>query len=168
MYAQITIIRFSNPAKKPGPAFNVVMAAAYSDGSDYFYRPNDDTIPVTQWASKFVNLLRSNRPRNFGVVGPLAITDTGGNTRILTHDFVSRVHFEIFNTYYPVSLADWTMDDWISTIYGNHHTCRLSSVKVNHTTLGQNDGNPRYQVFPLGASYGPLYFTSNHLIDVQG
>ena len=146
IFVQLRIIRFLNPAKKPGPAFNVVLGAGYIDGSDYFYRPNDDTVPVTPWAENFVQLLESNTPANFGVVGPEVLTDTGGNTRILTHDFVSRVHFEIFDTYYPISLADWMMDDWISSVYGDYHTCRLRAVKVNHTTLGQNEGNPRYKV----------------------
>lgn len=143
---ELRIVTFVNPAKKPGPAFNVVMGVGYFDGSDYFYRSNDDTVPTSYWTSAFVDVLQENSPRGFGIVGPTTLTDTGGNRRILTHDFVSRVHYEIFDSYYPISLAAWMMDDWGSTVYGNHHTCRLEHVTVNHTTLGQNDGKPRYSI----------------------
>ncbi len=38
-----------------------------------------------------------------------------GNDKILTHDFVHRLHLEIFDmNYYPPELVDWWMDDWIS------------------------------------------------------
>ena len=36
--------------------------------------------------------------------------------QILTHDFVHRTHKHIFQTYYPVVLTDWWMDDWISKV----------------------------------------------------
>jgi hypothetical protein len=37
------LLRFDNPFKKPGPAFNFMMGAAGTDGADYLYRVNDDT-----------------------------------------------------------------------------------------------------------------------------
>ena len=48
----------------------------------------------------------------YGVIGPLC---NQGNERILTHDFTTRLHMEIFEmNYYPPELVDWWMDDWIS------------------------------------------------------
>ena len=34
---QVTLLRYRNEMRKPGPAFNYMTAAAYEDGSDYMY-----------------------------------------------------------------------------------------------------------------------------------
>lgn len=75
------IIPFENPAKKPGPAFNVAMAALFEDGAEYLYRTNDDTVLSSAFASTFIKKLESYRPQNVGVVAP---THRGGNTDIMT------------------------------------------------------------------------------------
>lgn len=50
---------------------------------------------------------------------------------MLTHDFVNRVHMEIFNMqYYPPELKDWWMDDWISRVYGHRRVLKASDVQV--------------------------------------
>lgn len=72
---------------------------------------------------------------SIGVVGPRC---RQGNGKILTHDFVNRVHMEIFNeTYYPMELTDWWLDDWISQVYGEDRTMRAHRIEVLHHTAHQ-------------------------------
>ena len=68
---------------------------------------------------------------------------SGGLERILTHDFVHRMHLEIFKgAYYPVELVDWYMDDWISVVYGSKRTIKASEFWVTHHTTHHGQ---RYQ-----------------------
>ena len=77
----------------------------------------------------------------FGVVGPKC---TQGNQKILTHDFVHRIHMEIFEmNYYPPELTDWWMDDWISYVYGYKRTLKAKSHPVIHHTGAHGQ---RYEV----------------------
>ena len=115
------LLRFENTLRKPGPAFNFMMAAAAEDGADYLYRINDDTQFATAWLPEAVRTLRGYSPPNVGVVGPVCHE---GNTRILTHDLVHRTHLEIFELYYPAILSDWWMDDWITKVYGPARTTK--------------------------------------------
>ena len=74
-----------------------------------------------------------------GVVGP---THSGGNTGILTYDFVHRTHVDIFGFYYPRLFTDWWGDDWITRIYKPHRCTKLSSARLAHTSsLGR-----RYEI----------------------
>ena len=64
---------------------------------EYYYRINDDTEMKTKnWTEQFIDALENFDPPNVGVVGP---THTGGNTRILTSDFVHYTHIEIHGFY---------------------------------------------------------------------
>lgn len=124
------LLRFDNVLRKPGPAFNFMMAAAAEDGADYLYRVNDDTEFVGDgWLSQAVRTLRSYSPANVGVVGPVCHE---GNTRILTHDLVHRTHLSIFEHYYPPILSDWWMDDWISHVYGPRRTTKGPFLVRHH------------------------------------
>ena len=119
---KFALLRFDNVLRKPGPAFNFMMAAAAADGADYLYRVNDDTEFVgAGWAAQAVGALRALSPPNVGVVGPICHE---GNARILTHDFVHRTHLQIFEFYYPPIFSDWWMDDWITHVYGPSRTRR--------------------------------------------
>ena len=90
---------------KPAWAQNDAMMEAYIDGMDYSYRINDDTLLGTPgWTEKFVNVLESMDPPNVGVVGP---THSGGNLKILTYDFTSSIHVDIFGFHYPKLFTDW-------------------------------------------------------------
>jgi hypothetical protein len=51
-----------------------------------------------KWTETFIGQLGSMSPRFVGVVGP---KHSGGNTAILTYDFVHRRHIEMFGFYYP-------------------------------------------------------------------
>ena len=134
------LLRFENVLRKPGPAFNYMMAAAAADGADYLYRVNDDTEFVgAGWASQAVAALRSYSPPNVGVVGPVCHE---GNTRILTHDLVHRTHLQIFEHYYPPIFSDWWMDDWITHVYGPARTTKGPFVVKHLWTVH----GTRYQV----------------------
>lgn len=128
-------VKVNNTSKKPGPVFLEMARAAYKAGTDYFYRINDDTELIANWAKVFVDGLNSKSlamNSTIGVVGP---TCTQGNSKILTHDFVSRIHMEIFQmNYYPPELTDWWMDDWISLVYGKLRTFKAKKVSVVHHT----------------------------------
>ena len=137
---RFALLRFDNVLRKPGPAFNFMMAAAAQDGADYLYRVNDDTQFVGKgWAAAAVRVLRGYSPPDVGVVGPRC---DEGNTRILTHDLVHRTHLDIFEHYYPPVFSDWWMDDWITKVYGTSRTHR-ATFRVRHHTGYQGT---RYEV----------------------
>ena len=90
---------------KPAWAQNDAMMEAYIDGMDYGYRINDDTrFETLGWTEKFIHTLESLDPPNVGVVGP---NHSGGNTNILTYDFTSSHHIDIFGFHYPKIFVDW-------------------------------------------------------------
>ena len=90
---------------KPAWAQNDAMMEAYLDGMDYGYRINDDTLlQTTGWTEKFIGALESLDPPNIGVVGP---THSRGNMNILTYDFTSMKHIDIFGYHYPKLFTDW-------------------------------------------------------------
>ena len=94
-----------NHRGKPAWAQNDAMMEAYIDGMDYGYRINDDTLLKRPgWTEAFINVLSSMDPPNVGVVGP---THSGGNTNILTYDFTSSVHIDVFGFHYPKIFTDW-------------------------------------------------------------
>ena len=133
-------IKVNNTLKKPGPVFMEMARTAYKEGAHYFYRLNDDTELIDNWPSIFVGAL-NNLGKPYGVVGP---TCRQGNQKILTHDFVHRLHMEIFEmNYYPAQLTDWWMDDWISFVYGQKRTFKAYDVKVIHHTGAHGQ---RYEV----------------------
>ena len=130
--ARHALLRFENGLRKPGPAFNFMMAAAAEDGADYLYRVNDDTQFVDAWVGRAVRTLRGYSPPNVGVVGPICHE---GNTRILTHDLVHRTHLQIFEFYYPPILSDWWMDDWITHVYGSSRFTKGPFLVRHHVSV---------------------------------
>ena len=84
---------------KPAWAQNDAMLEAYLYNMDYYYRINDDSVLSTPgWTEVFIKILKGYNPPNVGVVGPM---HQGGNTGILTYDFVHRSHLDMFGFYYP-------------------------------------------------------------------
>ena len=129
---RLVLSKYDNKAQKPGPAFNYITNLAYIDGSDYIYRINDDTYFVSPYSTHFIAALTEMGPP-YGAVGPLC---REGNTWILTHDFVHRLHHELMRGWhYPPTLTDWWMDDWISRVYGRRRTRRVDQVIVKHMML---------------------------------
>ena len=134
---RFALMRFHNPWRKPGPAFNFLTRAAFSDGADYLYRLNDDTILKSVWAQEAVRALRGFSPPLLGAVGPYC---RHGNQAILTHDIVHRQHLEIFEMYYPPVLTDWWLDDWMSNVYGINNTRKITP-EVDHFSGGAGGGD---------------------------
>jgi hypothetical protein len=125
------LVKVNNTLKKPGPVFIEMARAAFDAGANYFYRVNDDTEVLANWATLFVRTINSLGVP-YGVVGPSC---DQGNQKILTHDFVHRLHMEIFDmNYYPPELTDWWMDDWISLVYGQTRTFKAKDAPVTHHT----------------------------------
>lgn len=125
----LELVPFSNKLSKPGPVVNFLSRRAYDRGCDFLYSLNDDTELLTPWTSAFVRTLFQFSPPLHGVVGP---TCDQGNTAILTHDFVHRSHLDLFGAHHPEELADWWRDDWVSAVYGQRNTRKLSQVVVVH------------------------------------
>ena len=123
-------VRVSNPLRRPGPVFIAMAQAAHALHAEYFYRVNDDSEFLGRWPSLYTNTLQQLTPPGLGVVGPSCYDS---KDRILTHDFVHRLHMEIFDgLYYPPEFSDWYMDDWISAVYGPQRTFLSKRVGIDH------------------------------------
>jgi hypothetical protein len=137
----LKLVKVNNSLKKPGPVFVAMARAAYGLGADYFYRINDDTELMGHWPSVFVSALKA-LPPPFGVVGPTCLQ---GNGQILTHDFTSRTHMEVFemNYYPPVRSPSSPLS--LSFFLSSSLVSRFSSLSLlggSHTSF-----------FPYGISY---------------
>jgi hypothetical protein len=133
-------VKVINTLQKPGPVFIEMARRAYQIGANYFYRVNDDTEFKGHWPKLYVRALLSLQPP-YGVIGPSSL---GSNDAILTHDFVHRIHMEIFEmNYYPLVLTDWWMDNWISVVYGSQRTFLSKTSAVVHHTYAHGQ---RYEV----------------------
>ena len=111
--------------------FNSMMRDAHIGGADYLVRVNDDSEFISShWVSRATAKLASYEPPNVGMVGPTCLQE--GNNEIMTHDFVHRTHFEIFNDYYPDVFSSWWVDDWISKVYGPNRSTKISDWHVKH------------------------------------
>jgi hypothetical protein len=87
------------------------------------------------WTESFIRVLSGYNPPKIGVVGP---NHSGGNTGILTYDFVHRTHVDVFGFYYPRLFTDWWGDDWVTMIYRPDRSTKLHEVLLDHTLgLGQ-------------------------------
>jgi len=101
--------------------------AAVDLGIDYLYQVNDDVELLTSgWEDTLIGLLKQNN--NFGATGPKDVS----NNRILTQSFVHATHVRIFDFYFAEPFKNWYSDDWLSEVYGSHHTFRSHPVEVRH------------------------------------
>jgi len=115
--------------------WNTLAKEAYNS-CDYFYQCGDDIkFYDSEWSEKFVNVLKKNN--NIGVTGPLDLN----NKKLLTQSFVHKTHYDIFGYYYPPSIKNWYVDDWIHQVYQPNNNFWLKEIKVRNS-----GGPPRYQV----------------------
>ena len=126
-------------AGKPTWAQNDAMLEAYLDNVEYHYGVNNDTrFQTPNWTELFVHQLSLFDPPNVGVVGP---RHSGGNTGILTYDFVHRTHIDVLGYYYPRAFTDWWGDTWITRVYQPGRLKKLDDVRIAHTMgIGQRYG----------------------------
>tara|TARA_R110000868_G_scaffold54043_1_gene169327 strand:- start:1815 stop:2747 length:933 start_codon:yes stop_codon:yes gene_type:complete len=112
---------------------NLALIAAKE--CDYLYQSGDDIkFLCSGWEDIFITKLRKND--NFGVVGPWDTKYNDG--RILTQSFVHVTHLQIFGFYYPSTIVNWYVDDWITSIY---NASPEREIEVQNC-----GGTPRYQV----------------------
>ena len=127
---QLRFVR-CNHNGQPAPAQNYALMAAYAARMDYLYMVNDDTVLKTRdWTPRFIEELAKFTPPNVGAAGPHHL---GGNSGILTYNFVHRTHVDIFNTFYPRNFTDWYADNWISMVYLPNNVLKLSDIILIHT-----------------------------------
>ena len=118
--------------------WSMLFARAIRDGADYFFQVNDDlTLETPGWLTRYTGDLDLNG--GFGVAGPYDPFNNI-NCEILTQAMVSRKHWDIFGTLYPVALKDWKTDRWLTHVYnddraiggyGNNTFCSLDHVARN-------------------------------------
>jgi hypothetical protein len=116
---RVAVHTLEGTAHAPCWSWNELFARAHAAGADYFYQMGDDVRLVTAgWARAFSGALESNPALpGLGVTGPL---ETVAKT-ILTQAFVSRVHRDVFGTFYPSTFRNWWSDDWITRVYAPEH-----------------------------------------------
>ncbi|KAJ8598651.1 hypothetical protein CTAYLR_003043 [Chrysophaeum taylorii] len=134
----LRLFHFDDTLGAPSQAVSGLARRAVSDGADYVYQLNDDTILVSKdWLEILVESLRASPlAPNLGVAGPL---DTN-NERILTHAFVHRTHLDVFDAMFPPAFRNWWSDDWISAVYGARATFARKDVVVTHNVQSQKTG----------------------------
>lgn len=160
--ARLNLLRVENGLRRPGPAFNFALRAAYEDGADYLYRVNDDTVMETVWAGPLVSALLQFKPPNFGVVGPSAMVGRGSggdegdsDARLLTHDMTHRTHMDVFGAhYYPAVLDSWWMDDWMTRVYGGLETSKARQQPLGPPVITRTPFSPSGPAITSGASGG--------------
>lgn len=142
----LKLMHFDHLDGAPTQVVSQLALQAYSDGFEYFYQVNDDTILVTpNWATVFIETLKSNPiVPDFGVTGPKDMN----NDKIFTHSFTHRTHIDVFGHLFPPSFKNWWSDDWITTVYGAEHTFRLNDIEIKHNARTQKTGGEvqRYAV----------------------
>lgn len=115
--------------------WNQLFRLAYDEGCEYFYQCGDDIKFTTKgWINDSITMLQSNK--NIGITGP-----TNNNNFILTQVFVSRVHMEIFNYFFPETILNWGCDDWYNAVYKPDYYFPLKDHYCSN-----EGGSPRYVV----------------------
>ena len=125
----LRMFRFPN-THRVAMLWSMLFVKAMRDGADYFYQVNDDLTLVTpNWLTNFTATLDEHQ--GFGVVGPWDEFNEL-KCQVLTMSMVSRVHYDIFGTYYPVEMMNWKTDRWLTWVYGkNYTTCSNEFIANN-------------------------------------
>jgi len=144
----LVLRRCEGTAHSPVAVWNRLFADAHADGCDFFYQLGDDlALETAGWARDFPAALMLNRVApGLGVTGPVdrGYCDTRGHLKfdVLTQSFVSRLHMDIFGTYYPSAFRNWWSDDWITRVYAPEH-CRPAA---HHAVYNTSKTLMRYEI----------------------
>eukprot|EP01031_Cornospumella_fuschlensis_P034857 gene34857-42210_t len=147
----LRLMHFDHLEGAPSQVVSQLVLTAHSEGFDYFYQINDDTVIVSpNWPAKLIATLQ-NSPLlpNLGVTGPA----DSQNEKIFTHSFTHRTHIDIFGHLFPPSFKNWWSDDWISTVYGRMYTFRAEDVTIQHNVKAQKTGEWNRYVVDKSAQY---------------
>lgn len=107
--------------------WNNLFVRAYADGHDYFVQLNDDiTFENGNWLDSSIEMMKI---KHLQVVG---FNDSLWKCKLYTQSLVSRRHYINFEgQYFPLSLANWYSDNWISSIYGEKGKCNYEAKITN-------------------------------------
>ena len=115
--------------------WNILFQRAYDEGCHYFFQCGDDIKFHTKgWVNDCIITLSKNN--NIGITGPV-----NNNHFILTQVFVSRVHMEIFEWFFPEEIINWGCDDWYNWVYKPSHFFPLKKHYCSN-----EGGTPRYAI----------------------
>ena len=130
---------YCNYSGKPAWSKNDALMTAYQENFEYYFMLNDDTILVLPgWTEALVNSLANQTLPNFGLVGPRHI---GDYQAILTHNFVHKMHIDVFSFFYPRVFETWHGDEWITRLYSPHFMKEVPGALVRHYARRRG---PRY------------------------
>lgn len=117
--------------------WNILFMEALTDKKhfiEYFYQCGDDILFKSKgWVQDAINYLKSHE--NVGATGPRT-----EHPYLLTQLMVSRVHYEIFQWFFPEYILNWGCDDWINAVYLPRHL----HILKDHFCLNSG-GPPRYE-----------------------
>lgn len=131
----------------PVSAWNELFKIAIAHNNDYFYQIGDDIINTKPNSIlNYIAFLENNN--NIGLCGPLDLTYPS----VFTQTFVSKKHFEIFNTYFDRTYKNWYCDDWITSVYPDE-------LKYVFSFCFNEISKPRYNIFEIEKS--------NHEINIE-
>jgi len=137
---EVISVEFSSNVQKGHltKMWNILFSRAFDDGCDYFYQCGDDIVfSGNGWLEESISYLEKNK--GYGVSGPAY---KSYKKILLTQSLVSRVHMEVFSSYFPEKIINWFCDDWITNVYK-----RMGGLYVlpNHF-LENTGGVPKYNV----------------------
>jgi hypothetical protein len=132
----IKLIKINNLKSKLGEIWSKLALEAKNNNDTYLYQLGDDIKFLSNnWEKSFINKLKEFD--NIGVVGPL----DKNNSKLLTQSFVHIKHLEIFGSYYPKSIKNWFIDDWITDLYKPNRYYMFKNI-----TVINSGGPPRYDI----------------------
>ena len=135
----VKLFFIKNYKGNPAGIWTYLYKEALKD-NDYFIQVGSDINFVDKgWVKESVDILKSKN--GLGVVG---LQDKGRlsfnpNDKLLTQSIVSKVHYDIFNFYFPPEIKSWCCDDFITDIYEKHNL--VYRINKGFYNLG---GRPRY------------------------
>jgi len=136
----VELIEFASHVEKGHltKMWNILFSQAFNDGCDYFYQCGDDiTFSSKGWLEESISCLDKNK--GYGVSGPAY---KKYKKILLTQSLVSRVHMEVFGSYYPEEIINWFCDDWITNVYR-----RMGGLYVLPKHFLENKGGtPKYDI----------------------
>ena len=126
-----------------GEMWNRCFEFGIQENYDYFLQIGDDVEIINKgWCEKFIEQLK--KKNDIGVIG---FADRGRmkyhkEDRLITQSFVSKIHYEIFGSYFPKEIANWYIDNWLTEVYQKNGDA-VYDLRFGILNRG---GEPRYPI----------------------
>ena len=135
--------------------WNFLFVESVNDKNDYFLQINDDIKFLSEsWISSIISKIGLNE------IGVIGLNDIVWNCKLYTQSLVNINHYEIFNgQYFPLDLANWFSDDWLTLVYQKH------GGKCDNNTLVQNSQIKRRYVYCDGRNLNNSLKTGLEIIN---